>query len=305
MTSKELVKSWIMHSVNTELYGNATREDVKKLLKVAYADILKKLQKTSFVYTKNQYKKLLSAISEILDEYKLNYTNILENQISEIGTFESNWIKDFMAEAGKAFVIPATIISSINFSPIASSTNYKELVGTSVKRIQDSFDSALRTSYIMKTPLSNLEDKLSSKLDVELRNVDLDVETFNTTAFSVTDYLMMKANKEDVYWSCILDSRTCEECADRHGKCFKISEIDCPPLHHRCRCDLISASIVGEDGLEFNSYSDWFNELNDEEKRTTLGPGRYNLYQQGLPIESFINNGQFISIKDLTKLLQD
>lgn len=300
---KEQVKEWIKHTVDTELYGNTTREDVKKLLKIAYADILKKIEKTSYLYTKSQYKKLLSAIYEILKQYKTDYTDILENQIRDISKTESSWVKDFMGKVGKSIVIPTSIISSINFSPVASRTNYKELVGSSVTRIQNAIDSSLRTSYIIKNPLENTIASLEKKFDIELKNVDTDVEAFNTTAFSLTDYLIMRTNKEDVCWSCILDSNTCNECADRHGKHFKISEIDVPPLHNHCRCDLIPVSVIGEEGLQYNSYSDWFNDLDNSEKKEVLGPGRYNLYQKGLPIDKFINNGQFISIKNLSSLL--
>lgn len=300
MTSKERIRKWIKHSVDAEIYGNTTRADVKKLVSSVYETIKKELNKTRFIYTKTQYQKLLKLIEEVLSEYRIDYTNILERQIGEISEYESNWVKDFMAELGKDIIVPATIISSIKFSPIAIQSNYKDLVNSSVNKIRSEFDTSLKTAYITKTPVSNIVDRIPRKLDITLQNVDKDVEAFNSTAFSLTDYLMFKHNGEDIIWCSILDSRTCNECAYKHGQTYKLSEIEPPPLHYKCRCDLIPKS-AGK--LEYANYSEWFEELDNSEKKEVLGPGRYQLYEQGLGIDKFLNDGNFISIKSLKELL--
>lgn len=300
MNSKDKLKKWIRHTVDTELYGNTTRADVAKLVSSVYATILKELNKSTFVYSKAQYKRLIEAIQEVLKEYKIDYTNVLERQIGKISEYESNWVKDFMAELGKDIIIPATIISSIKFSPIALQSNYKELVSSSADRIFRDIDSSLRTSYITKTPVSTIVESIPNLTEKTLRTVDADVETFNTTSFSLTDYLVFKHNKEQVYWSSILDSKTCNECAYRHGQLYSLKEIEPPPLHHHCRCDLVPQSLGP---LEYNTYSEWFEDLEEQEKKDVLGPGRYQLYKSGLGIDRFINDGTFISIKSLKDLL--
>lgn len=101
-----------------------------------------------------------------------------------------------MKALGKDFIIPATLISTLRFSPVANATNYKQLVDTSVNRIKTNVDNALRTTYIMKEDTTNNTERLSRKVEKEVSNVMTEVEAFNTTAFSMTDYLIFRANKK-------------------------------------------------------------------------------------------------------------
>ena len=181
------------------------------------------MRKSPYISTKTEYQKILKHIEEILAEYSTVYKSILRTQIADISNIESEWLQGFMKELGKDFVIPATLISTLRFSPIATATNYKQLVDTSVNRIKTSVDNVLRTAYIMKEDTANNTERLSRKIEKEVSNVMTEVEALNTTAFSMTDYLMFRANKEKVRYTAIFDNLTCIACGDMDGQIFNIN----------------------------------------------------------------------------------
>lgn len=88
------------------------------------------MRKSPYISTKTEYQKILKHIEEILAEYSTVYKSILITQIADISNVESEWLQGFMKELGKDFVIPATLISTLRFSPVATATNYKQLVDT-------------------------------------------------------------------------------------------------------------------------------------------------------------------------------
>lgn len=122
-----------------------------------------------------------------------------------------------------------------------------------------------------------------------------EVEAFNTTAFSMTDYLMFRANKEKVRYTAILDSSTCIACGDMDGQIFNINEAPILPLHYNCRCALVPSELE-----ETPSYSEWFEEQSEETKRQILGKTRYELYsEKNIDVSTFVNNGEILKLDDL------
>lgn len=299
MAKKSNVSKWIEHCIKRELYGNGTKERVIELLENIYDRILKELEKSSFISTKTEYRKILSHIDEMLSEYSGDYRDILSEQIIEISKFESKWVQDFMKELGKDFIIPASLLTSLKFSPVATSSNYEQLVESSVSRIKTNVDNVLRTAYLTKENLSESTSRLSSKLSKEIKNVNSDVEVFNTTAFSMTDYLMFRTNKEQVRYSAILDSSTCIACGDMDGKIFEIKNAPILPIHYNCRCYLQPIELDNE-GIE--NYKDWFEQQDEQTKRDILGKTRYELYKdKNIEISTFSNNGEILNLDDLSE----
>lgn len=295
MTKNSLSK-WIEHSVKRELYGNIAKEEAIELLNILYTKILKYVKKYKYVGTKHEYNAIIKQIELLLSEYKTSYKSLLEGQIEEISETESLWVKDFMKELGKDIVIPTTILSSIKFSPVASYTNYDQLVNSSANRIKQSVDSSLRTAYLTKEGITTVTERMESRVGIEAKNVSTDVSTFNTTAFSITDYLTFKANKEKVRYVSILDSKTCIACSSYDSQIFESRDAPIIPLHENCRCILIPEEVEGE----YETYSEWFEEQSEEVKKEILGKSRYRMYKNdGIKVSEFTNNGQIIPLKKL------
>lgn len=51
---------------------------------------------------------------------------------------------------------------------------------------------------------------------------------------------------EYVEWLSVLDNRTCQKCAERHGNIFPLAEVEgMLPLHPRCRCTCVASDGPG------------------------------------------------------------
>lgn len=294
--TKNNLSAWIEHSVKRELYGNISKEDAVELINILYEKLLKILKRYKYIGTKTEYNLIIKELEKLLAEYKADYKELLEGQIKIISEVESTWIKDFMSELGRDFVIPATILSSLRFSPVANSTNYEQLIESSVTRIKQSVDSSLKVGYLTKNDMSDVSERIINKSETEINNVSKDVEVFNTTSFSMTDYLMFKANKEKVKYISILDSRTCLSCSSFDGQEFNITSAPLLPMHYNCRCILVPVELEGD----YESYSAWFEEQSEDVQKEVLGKTRYKLYKEnGIKITEFVNDGQLIPLKSL------
>ena len=291
---KNKLSDWINHSVKRELYGNAAREKAVALLTTLYSQLLETVKKTRFIPTKKKYLELLSEIKRLLAEYKSDYNTLLSSEINNIADIESEYVSSFMKELGKDIIIPATILTSLKFSPVASQTNYKMLIESSVDRIERNAEVVLRNSMMTGNQIDT--EAIERNIKTETNNVTGDVETFNTTAFTVTDYLIFKKNKEKIVYSAILDNKTCLVCGSYDGKEFELKDAPIPPLHQNCRCILIPVSAVDN---ELPTFTEWLEEQTEDSKYQILGKGRYELYKQGLSIDRFINNGNIIPLKEL------
>lgn len=93
------------------------------------------------------------------------------------------------------------------------------------------------------------------------------------------------------------DARTCPACFALHGTVYELNQI--LPTHPNCRCVIVPktktwAEITGDNTIEETSdkiptANDLFNKLSDKQKKRVLGPERYNLYKDGMPLESFVS----------------
>lgn len=293
--SKSNLSKWIEHLINRELYGNETKARVVEILRDVYDKILKELKKTNYISTKSEYQRVLKEIEKLLSEYSLAYDEILSEQIIKIPEMESQWLQDFMKELGKDFVIPATLFSTVKFSPIANLTNYSQLIDSSALRIKNIVDTSLRTAYLIKESTQDVATRLENKIEKEVANISADTEVFNTTAFSMTDYLMFRKNNEEVRYTAILDSNTCIACGELDGQIFKMKDAPVLPMHYNCRCALQPIELE-----EPPTYGEWFEEQSDDIKYQILGKTRYQLYkEQGIKISQFVNNGEVIPLKNL------
>ena len=107
------------------------------------------------------------------------------------------------------------------------------------------------------------KETIERNVKFEINNVSSDVEIFNTTAFTVTDYLIFKKNKENIVYSAILDNKTCLVCGSYDGKEFELKDVPIPPLHQNCRCILVPVSIADN---ELPTFTEWFEEQTEDSK---------------------------------------
>lgn len=245
---------------------------------------------------------MLEEIEELLKEYKADMSSLYESSIKDISSYQAEWLQDFMKELDVNLIIPAAIVSTIKFSPIAKTTDYKGLIDNNVYKIRQNVDSSLRTAYLTKEELNDVADRFDKREKVIEQNVEKDAKTIATTAFSLTSYLMYKANKRKVVYCAILDSKTCIECGMLNGKEYEISKAPELPQHFGCRCNLIPIEALEEEDMP-EDFETWFESLSEEEKIEAVGPSRYKLYQMGMPVTRFVDNqNKLIPVKEMNRM---
>lgn len=77
--------------------------------------------------------------------------------------------------------------------------------------------------------------------------------------------------------------RTCPACLALDGKIYLTNEL--MPLHPQCRCALIP-NVRGFPPIGMQSGAAWLAQQPAETQKEILGPGRYELYKNGVPLEA-------------------
>lgn len=301
MKKKSKLNEFIQHTIDSESYGNITKDEAVRLLQRLYEEISKKIRKATYVFSKGNYEKLLKEIENLINEYKSESINLYESMISDISSYQSLWLKDFLSETVKDLVIPASLLSSIKFSPIANVTDYKGLVENEAYKVKQNVEASLRTAYITKEELNNVADRFEKRESAIEKEVAANTKMINTASFSAVNYLIYKANKLKVVYCAILDSKTCIECGELNGVEFEYKNLPLLPQHWNCRCVLIPKESLGEEEMP-ESFSEWFETLSEEEKIEVIGKSRYKMYLNGVPITSFVDSqNKLIPVRELEK----
>ena len=302
---KSKLNEFIQHTIDCESYGNNTVEVVTELLQSLFEQISKILKTTPYVFSKGVYNQLLKDIEAILEEYRTNVTSVYEIDIKDIASYQSDWMKEFLSDLGKSAIIPAYILFTLKFNPVANASNYKDLIDNSVYKIRQSVESSLRTAYITQEEMSNVTARFENRKPQFEKNIIADTKVVSATTFSAVNYLMYKANKVNTVYCAILDSKTCIPCAELNGKEFEYKDQPILPQHHGCRCALIPTNALSDEEMP-ESFEQWFESLSEEEKIEAVGPERYKLYQAGVPVTKFVDNqNKQIPVKELKRIIAE
>lgn len=145
----------------------------------------------------------------------------------------------------------------------------------------------IRSSMMTGSTLQERMKALRESSDVLQRMTDARIETIARTEITRADsmgrLIEMKGNDDviGVEFSAIMDDRTTEMCAERHGLVMRLDDPrlpeNTPPLHFRCRSLLLSLTVYDyPDGLltshEFDEvHSGIQRETDIEEVRALLG----------------------------------
>ena len=294
--------AYLKHAIACERYGNNTKEKVLKLLRLLYKEIEDILRRTTNISSKKKYEEVFKEIKECLTDYKTSTLSILEKAQEIIVDSETSWLSDILADIGSV-VIPASLASTVRFSPVSTAVNAEEMVKQSVYKLERQINVALRSTLIAQNDTELVIDALNNSKKAIERQIENDVIAHNETSFKVVDYLMYRANKTKVTYCSILDDRTCIECGEYNGMEFDPKEAPLLPIHNRCRCLLIPTALINDQNL--TSYSDWVESLDDKEKLSVLGKTRFQLYKTGIPVTSFVNDGSLIPVAELKDLYED
>ena len=157
------------------------------------------------------------------------------------------------------------------------------------------------------------------------------VDTRQAEALARTAVMHVSNTARDVFWQAnediikgymrveTLDERTCIVCGLEDGRIYGVNEPK-PflPQHLNCRgilCPLFkSFRELGIDADElpattrasmngqvpkYTTWKDMLKSASLKEQAEILGPTRAKLYQQGMPVESFVKDGKLLTLKEL------
>jgi len=109
-------------------------------------------------------------------------------------------------------------------------------------------------------------------------------------------------------WVACLDWKTCQVCGSLDGKIFPAlpGEDGGPPdipRHFNCRCVIVPVLKGMEDDYTGSpNYRTWFERQTEKTQIDILGPSRFALFKNGLPVERFVKDGRVLTLKELGAL---
>jgi len=143
--------------------------------------------------------------------------------------------------------------------------------------------------------------------------ISRDVTDIVNHANSIVTSDIRKLNRgfyEGYQWVAALDSVTCMICANLDNKIFGLlpgmqgdgiqSVAPEQPIHRNCRCIMVPVLIGDSASAHANpNYEDWFDRQSPATQLDILGPSRFKLYQNGMKVTAFANDGRISTLDDL------
>lgn len=302
---KKYIDNYILHIVRSVEYGNLFADDFADYIKKAKDKCKEVLYKNRYCSTKKICKQTLKEIKEILHNLQSDLEEYVDDSIRDVIENEDEWININVANViGEEFNPPKNPESLMKGLPIAT-VGLVGMFGESVaSRLYNLYEGVVQSSYITGSSVEDIYDDYEPRFNNFDRGVKKESETVGQSLSSQYDRIVYTKNDNKIQyyiWISLLDSSTCLYCGSLSGKRFDdINKAPLYPPHFGCRCQLLIcndeiAKYIPED------YEHWFEEQPKEVKKEILGKNRFQLYENGMKIKSFVNNGKITPLKDLKK----
>ena len=307
MTKEEIQKyidNYISHAIGAVEYGNFFYEQIKMLADEAKGDCEAIFDKYNRCVTKNRYNTLMKEIDTRLGELEDEIASFIEIELPKIIEEENKWLEDNVEEPlNIGLAKDLKLLAKLSFVPIATAgaaIYFGKLVSDKLKNI---YQPQAMQSYITGMAFTELKDEFIPRVNSFDRGLQADAETMGSSLGVQYERIVFTRNKNVIkkyMWSAILDTSTCVACGYLDGRVYDdIAKVPVYPLHDRCRCTLIPLPEDTEEETFKESYSHWFERQKKKKKYEILGKKRFELYEQGMKIKQFVNNGKITPLKDL------
>lgn len=307
MTKEEIRKyidNKISHAIGAVEYGNYFYDQIKILADEAKDDCESILGDYNRCGTKTRYRMLLKDINMRLLELEDDIAAFINDELPKIIEEEDKWLeKNIEKPFGIKLKRDTNALTKLSVIPIAvagASVSFGKHVSYSLKSI---YSSEATQGYVTGIPFDELKDDYSARINSFDRGLQADAETMGESLGDQYERIVFTKNKEafkKYMWSSILDTSTCIACGSLDGQVFDdITKVPVYPQHDRCRCTLIPLPEEASEEDVKETYSHWFERQTDKKKYEILGKKRFELYEQGMKIKQFVNNGKITPLKDL------
>lgn len=310
MTKKEVqeyIDDYISHAISMVEFGNSFVEDLDEYINAARDEIEAILESHEYCKTKKVCNEALAEINIVLENLSSDLKEYSEDMIDEMIETENDWLAGYVEnplDIDFNYPDPAKAAQMLNIIPIAAAVALNTFGPVIADRLRDIYKSVISSSYITGASTSELLEQYQPRLNSFERGYKAEGETIGESLSGQYDRIVFTKNDKKIkgyVWSAILDTSTCVVCGMLDGKKFNdISKVPMYPQHLRCRCVLIPYTEDMEDVLP-ETYQEWFEKQSTKDKRAILGKTRFQLYEQGMKIKNFVNNGKKTPLKDLNK----
>ena len=308
MTEEEIgdyINAVVEHAVNNVTYSNYFVSQIRRLAEQALEDCLTVLLSAKRSNTKKQKGEIDNEIARILLNFEKEVDEFVAKEMAKIIESESEFLNSIIGSAlGVSFVIPATALSILSIVPIANAgipKNFGNYCSDGLKKI---YDSMTNQSYVFGEDYEELADQYESRFNAYIRGLEAEAETVGYSLPNEFDRIVYTKNDKKIssyIWNSMLDTSTCLLCASLSGTRYeKIEDVPYYPPHLKCRCFICPCTDEIADNIP-ESYSEWFEKQPREKKYEALGKTRFQLYEKGMKIKQFVNNGKITPLKDLRK----
>lgn len=303
--AEEYIDNYLSHVIEMSEYGNWFSTEIKGMCEDCKNECDKILNGVKICNTKKICKSTEKEILIRLEELLSDITDFILSQTNDLINIENDWIsKNVEKPLGISLNYSNKAASVLLAIPIATAGIVGELGKTISDRLYNIYHQKIMQSYVSGSSFDDIETEYDSRFSSFYRGLEADTQTLGSSLSSQYERIIYTSNKTKIkgyVWSSILDTNTCLACGELDGRKFTdISKVLIYPVHDRCRCTVIPFTEEIEDVIP-ESYSEWFEKQDDSSKRKILGKTRFQLYEGGMKIKHFVNNGKITPLKDLRK----
>ena len=276
--AKEYINSYISHILQMVEYGNWFYSKIKSITDTCIDDLNNMLKKQKTASTKRVCSLLMAEIENRLSECENKISDLITLEAQKIAESENEWLGENVADVlGIKLDYAKSDATRMLIIPVATAGVIGEYGITVSQRLQNIYKSEIMNSYVTGSDFEDLEKDYEPRLNTFERNLEIEAESLGETMPNQYDRLVYARNKTKIkgyIWNSILDTSTCAVCGSLSGERF--DDVSKAPLypHLRCRCFLMPYSDGVEDLIP-ETYSEWFEEQSDSDKRHILGRKRY------------------------------
>lgn len=309
MTDKEkdawqkYIDNFISHAISSVEYGNYFYNRIKE-----YADSAKDgcqvvLNKYEKCVTKARRIKILKEIESILLELETDIAAFISLELPKIIKDENKWIKKNLTPLFdlKLDNIDKAVVK-VGIIPVATAGAALKFGSLIHDRLRNIYNSEVTQGYVTGTSFEELADDYESRFSSFNNNLEADAETLGSSLGEQYERVIFTKNKDKIkryMWSSVLDTSTCILCGSLDGQIYDdVTNVAIYPAHDRCRCRLVPLPDYVDEDVKV-TYSDWFERQSDKDKYKILGKTRFHLYENGMKIKRFVNNGKITPLKEL------
>lgn len=296
----------LYHEVMTIFYGNEFSSEQTEEFEVIKNQIKELLSQEQSITTKRQARELLLHIKDILEYYEDDLEKGIKSMEEVLVQNESEWFTSLLfITAGIQTVIPDNIKASVYLMPFTLNESAKTFVKKFVTGVKNACSNVINAGLFMSLSIEQILENFDKVLSSWQKNLVTETQTMVKSFVDNTQNQIKRANSKiftGYKWCSILDSKTCDDCADLDGSVYNtISDAPYSPIHYRCRCQTIGF-LQEEAEPNWTSFGDWVEQLPEDKQIDILGKKRFELWKNGdLEIKDFVNDGHKIKLKDLYK----